>query len=613
MSNPSEQYPVSGNPAAEHDHEPTFFIDISKEDLEKVLEEHEIWGNTGGKQGRRANLERVNLVGADLHGVNLAEANLHQCNLSKANLQGASLAKANMQGALLGGANLQKASLWEADLTGARLQLANLQEANMTLTNLSKANLREANLQKSNMSRVTAVGAQLSLANMHGTIMRRANVQEATFHHAVLYEANLQEANLKGVKGLQIKQLRAANMSSAELPEGIEDSDWLKHVEETSRKASQVFLIKILCCLYAGLVVSSVQDVHLISNEAVSPLPVIGTQIPIVGFFWFAPLVLVVIFLYFHIYLQRLWEDLAAFPAVFPDGKPLDKKVYPWLVSGIVRAHVPHLRDTHLPFFDLQRVVTIFIAWCIVPITLAAFFGAYLLKHDVFGTAFHLILLSVSVWMAVAFYKNATATMQGKKRKPFVWKEWKQDKRTPKAVILALGTIGIWGLLFYGPVSLPSANLSSTNLQSADLWRARLEGAKLDGANLRSVEMSGARMNGASLFSAQLDNADLIGADLVGADLRASTLVGANLTRARMDRTDLRGAQMQDANFTGASLVGARLDRAVMLDAVGLTYEQICRASSMRDAELNTDLIAQITLHCAELLLGQQENPRIGS
>ena len=314
MSNEPEQQPSGALPVVAYDQEPTFFIEISDEELEKVLDEHRAWSNSGGKKGRRANLERVNLVGADLHGVNLAEANLHQANLSKANLMGAGLAKANLQGAILGGANLQKASLWESDLQGARLALANLQEANLTQANLGKANLREANLQRANLTRANLKEARLSLSNLEGAILGRANLQEATLHHAVLYEANLQEARLQGIKGLQIKQLRGANMSSAELPEGIEDSDWLKHVEETSRKASRLFLIKMMCCAYAWLVVTATQDVHLITNTPAAPLPLIGTRIPIANFFWVVPPMLAIVFVYFHLYLQRLWEDLAAFP-----------------------------------------------------------------------------------------------------------------------------------------------------------------------------------------------------------------------------------------------------------------------------------------------------------
>ena len=601
----SDLHAASEHPSAPYEQEPTFFIDIAPQDLEKVLEDHKVWGTSGGKQGRRANLERVNLQGTDLHGVDLTEANLYQCNLSKANLQGASLAKANLQGALMGGTNLQKASLWEADLRNTRLSLANLQEANLTQANLEKANLREADLQRANMSRAVLEQAQLSLANLSGTVLRRANLQDATFHHAVLYEANLQESNLMGVKGLQIKQLRGANMSSAQLPEGIEDSDWLKHVEETSRKASRVFLIKLMCCLYTVLVVSSVQDVNLITSKALTTLPIIGTQVPITIFYWFAPVVLLGIFVYFHLYMQRLWEDLAAFPAVFPDGKSLDKKVYPWLVSGIVRAYVPHLRDAHLPFFGLQYTVTVLIVWCIVPLTLSTFFVSYLVRHDALGTAYLMGLVSLSIWMAFVFFKNATATMEGRKRKPFLWKEVRNDPRTRQASLLAVATLACWAFIFFGPFSLPRADLTSTNLFAADLRRSNLVGARLDGANLRSSRLNRVRMDNATMFSTQLENANLAGAILIGADMRAATLLGANLNRARLDGADLRGAKLQEADLSNVSLRDARLDRASLVGVTGLTWQQLCEASSILNTELDGELINQVTNHCVDLLVGQ--------
>lgn len=606
MSKESEQQPSGGNPLVEYEHEPTFFIDISEEELEQVLDEHLEWVNSGGQRGKRANLERANLVGADLHGVNLAEANLYQANLSKANLQGAGLSKANLQGAMMGGVNLQKASLWESDLQGARISLANLQGANLSQANLYRANLRESNLQGANMTRAYLHEARLSLSDLQGAILGRADLQDATMHHAVLYEANLQEANLMGVRGLQIKQLRGANMSSAQLPEGIEDTDWLKHVEETSRKGSRLFLIKLVCCLYSWIVVSSAQDVHLITNMAVSPLPLIGTKIPIATFFLVVPMILLVLFIYFHLYLQRLWEDLAAFPAVFPDGKPLDKKVYPWLMTGIMRAHIPHLRDSHLPFFDLQKAVTILVAWCIVPMTIAYFGLGFLVKGDALGSAYHLILFVLSCGMSYSFYTNAVATLQGQKRRPYNWRDWRQDSRTRKITYVSAVAMLGWALVFFTPIPLPRANMASMDLRGADLNRANLESATLDGTDFRAARLRAANLSQSTLFSSQLDNADLAGANLSGADLKAATFVGANLEKANLDGADLRGAHLDGANFAGATFRGANLSRAELKDVQGLTSEQLCQAETIIHASIDTDLVSDIMNDCVTVWMGQE-------
>jgi hypothetical protein len=85
------------------------------------------------------------------------------------------------------------------------------------------------------------------------------------------------------------------------------------------------------------LTVASVSDFALITNSTALPLPIASTSIPIAGFFYIAPIVLTLFFIYFHLSLQRVWEMLADLPAVFPDGVPLDKRAYPWNCGVVFR------------------------------------------------------------------------------------------------------------------------------------------------------------------------------------------------------------------------------------------------------------------------------------
>ena len=84
----------------------------------------------------------------------------------------------------------------------------------------------------------------------------------------------------------------------------------------------------LLGCVYSWLTIATTTDVKLLTNTASSPLPIIGTEIPIAWFYIAAPLVLIALYLYFHFYLQGLWESLASLPAIFPDGKRLDERAY---------------------------------------------------------------------------------------------------------------------------------------------------------------------------------------------------------------------------------------------------------------------------------------------
>ena len=70
-------------------------------ELKAVLDQHRLWLESGGKQGKRADLEGVNLEGVNLVGANLVGAYLVDAYLADANLHGAILRGVNLNGANL--------------------------------------------------------------------------------------------------------------------------------------------------------------------------------------------------------------------------------------------------------------------------------------------------------------------------------------------------------------------------------------------------------------------------------------------------------------------------------------------------------------------------------
>ena len=116
-------------------------IKIDQETLASILEQHQLWIKSGGKNGKRADL-----YGKDLIGIKLGRANLRRAKLYGADLYEADLDEANLCRASLIGANLIGASLIETKLDGADLCRANLRGAMIEGTSFDEANLDEANL-----------------------------------------------------------------------------------------------------------------------------------------------------------------------------------------------------------------------------------------------------------------------------------------------------------------------------------------------------------------------------------------------------------------------------------------------------------------------------------
>ena len=117
---------------------------ISKEELNKILKEHELW--LKGEGGKCADLSEVDLKGANLSNVDLSNADL-KC----ADLKGAYLRKTN-----LNNVNLENANLEYVDLG-----YANLENANLCNVNLRHSVLRDANL-KNVRTNIHAIGYNLA-------------------------------------------------------------------------------------------------------------------------------------------------------------------------------------------------------------------------------------------------------------------------------------------------------------------------------------------------------------------------------------------------------------------------------------------------------------------
>ena len=469
---------------------------------------------------------------------------------------------------------------------------------------LRQWNLRDADLSLRDLRQAILVDADLSGANLYS-----ANLEGASLLRCHLHGANLQEANLADTKGLREEQLSGADLNGARLPEGHVAFEGLRQVEELSKNAGRILVSLLLGCFYALLSNATARDAELLTNSGSSTLPIIDAPLPIIGFYIVAPLVLLALFLYLHLYMQRLWEEFARLPAVFPDGKMLDRKAYPWLLLSIVCAHSPRLRRSRPPLSRLQEIISVAIAWGIVPATLFLIWIRYLRAHEWFGTTVHIILLGVSLSGGVFLYRLAVTTLRQMHTRATETGVVVPSRPVYFAISLPATLLLLWYASYSAingkPAEMRSAHAawqhSSTWMPYllgragcspfADFteatvstrpanWRrsddpdfALVAGAPLRNADLRFVRAQGAFLTNADLRKARLQGANLREADLQRANLQGADLEGANLQGANLQGADLQRANLRKANLWGANLRGAKLQGA-KLENCELSYAQ---------------------------------------
>ena len=84
---------------------------ISKQELDKIIDNHKLWLSSNGGKGERANLRYADLSSADLRSADLRSANLRSADLRSADLRSADLRSADLRSANLSYADLSYADL----------------------------------------------------------------------------------------------------------------------------------------------------------------------------------------------------------------------------------------------------------------------------------------------------------------------------------------------------------------------------------------------------------------------------------------------------------------------------------------------------------------------
>ena len=218
---------------------------ITKEELNKILEEHQLWLESDGKKGARADLSYTNLKG-----VNLERANLERANLKEANLRGTNLKRANLNGANLKRANLTGVNFHEAKLILADLYRANLEEANLKGVDFAGANLKEAFFMLANLEKTNLIGSILNntdflSANLDNTLYEKNNLKNAINVHPkylpkkdIILDTESQINSLEEEKKELQEKLQQASTTNQE------EKERLKQVEIQLEQAEQTIQLE---------------------------------------------------------------------------------------------------------------------------------------------------------------------------------------------------------------------------------------------------------------------------------------------------------------------------------------------------------------------------------
>jgi uncharacterized protein YjbI with pentapeptide repeats len=280
---------------------------------------------------------------------------------------------------------------------GKRLELA---RANFEGMDLTGANLQGAILNKANFQR-----AELLLADLRGASLVQADLRESNLLGADFKGANLEGASIDGAAGLHTKQLAGASLLWAVLPSSISEFEGQSLAELRARQCYRLFVATLLACALSCLRIATTRDVLLLRDAPLIPIPRLGAALPISGFYVVMPLVIFGLFLYLHVSMERLWERLIELPAIFPDGRPVDRSGS-WLLMTLFRRRFHGWTGNQASPSVLESVIPLLLAYVVVPATLLMFWARYLIMQDLRAAMLQIAVFVLALVVTTALPKK---------------------------------------------------------------------------------------------------------------------------------------------------------------------------------------------------------------
>ncbi|WP_171060997.1 pentapeptide repeat-containing protein [Poseidonocella sp. HB161398] len=409
-------------------------------------------------------------------------------------------------------------------------------------------------------------------------------------------------------------------------------------MQELAKRIRQIALLLLVSGLFM-LVTLDAPDADLVRADALINWPIIRTEVPLSTMLLYAPVTLIAILIYLHLFYGRLLKYRRQ------GHHPGESYVFTMTSPGGRLA-------TDLMFYAYVPLVLVFFTWRVMfrpeakilaSATVLTIFGCALLCYlrrllpardwpEAGRLAFHVgfgIVFAASVVALTVFMPMALGSRQE------LLARFSDSMFQMRKIDLKRADLGIsddqphveWSRLDLRHAdmrfaTISGADLRGTRLSNADMrdvvaeseiYSTDFTGVNMDGARMERIRVSNALFNKASLNRAKLARAVLSETDFIESKLREADFAGARFeTDVTFFRADLTGALLNQTVFAAApSFAYASLDRS-QFDGARLEYGGAFNFASLNGACFSDATLLNVRFNGAGLASATFEKAVIG-
>jgi uncharacterized protein YjbI with pentapeptide repeats len=367
----------------------------------------------------------------------------------------------------------------------------------------------------------------------------------------------------------------------------------LQVVNDSAHYVRNFYISFLLLAIYITVIVWSTTDEMLFRVSPVT-LPLLNLQLPIKGFYTFAPYLFLLI--HFNLLFQlhflaktlRQFDQQLKFLSTEAQQEHFRIRLFPfpfvqllsanhqsrwvqgllvlivWLLIVILPLSVlVQLQLGFLPFHNSTILWGQRIAIAIDLGLLLAFLPMMNKLDAKRGMRIGKVVVLLCLSGVLLIFTWGLATLPGE-TKQYFWAGWLPSslwsKEKGSELKLTASLFDKENSVFHRHLFLPERLLIKEQLVPHTHHKPTdIKGLELSGRDFRWINLSSTILSNTNFRGVELQNAYLFGANLQGADLRLANLQGAYLFRANLQGADLRFANLQGANLDNVNLQGADL------------------------------------------------------
>lgn len=254
----------------------------------------------------------------------------------------------------------------DLQLCGCDLRSADLTRLSMRSVCLRNSDLRGTKLTHSDLGGSDFSGAKIGV---DWRTMQISDLADARLHAVNFSGVDLSQASGLNPTSFPGSDLRSANLPSIITP--IEDKikNICDYISETARGAGITFFGLLVLCVYTVLTIGG--SISLMQSNDKIKVPIFDIEVPVTYMHFVLPLLIASMYVYMHLYLDRLWTALSGLPYRFPDGRFVHEKVYSSPLTGVVRLYFHRYSEQRIFTDRFEALSCIVLAWFAAPATLA--------------------------------------------------------------------------------------------------------------------------------------------------------------------------------------------------------------------------------------------------